>query len=169
MCVVQPDPPVELNWTLLNVSLTSSYFDVLLNWMPPQSADVKMGWMTLQYEVQYRDNSTDKWTVVGVSSLKVSYGLRLHVVVVAATVKSCFSCPQLDLVKSTVCSLYGLQTNIFHEVRVRCKMLGGKELGKFSDSVFVHVPSKGKHLLLCLKATVERARSYLLDLGHLRT
>lgn len=65
-CAVQPDPPVDLVWTLLNVSVTSSYFDVLLNWMPPQSADVKMGWMTLQYEVQYRDNSTDKWAVVGI-------------------------------------------------------------------------------------------------------
>lgn len=60
--------------------------------------------------------------------------------------------------KSTVCSLYGLQTNSIYEVRVRCKMHGWKEFGKFSDSVFVHIPSKGKHLLLCLKATVERGR-----------
>lgn len=67
-----------------------------------------------------------------------------------------FSSPQLDLVKSTVCSLYGLQTNVIHEVRVRCKMLGEKQFGEFSDSVFVHIPSKGKHLLLCLKATVEK-------------
>lgn len=66
---VRPDPPVNLNWMLLNVSLTSSYFDAMLNWVPPHSADVKMGWLTLQYQVQYRDNSTDKWTVVGISSL----------------------------------------------------------------------------------------------------
>lgn len=69
LCAVRPDPPVNLNWTLLNVSLTSSYFDAMLNWVPPHSADVKMGWLTLQYQVQYRDNSTDKWTVVGFSSL----------------------------------------------------------------------------------------------------
>lgn len=81
-CAVQPDPPVDLNWTLLNVSSTGSYFDVLLNWTPPQSADVKMGWMTLQYEVQYRDSSTDKWTVVGISSFKVSHSFILRVVVV---------------------------------------------------------------------------------------
>lgn len=50
----------------------------------------------------------------------------------------------MDLVTSTTCSLYGLQTNVIHEVRVRCKMLAGKEFGRFSDSVFVHNPSKGK-------------------------
>ncbi|XP_040012905.1 growth hormone receptor-like isoform X2 [Xiphias gladius] len=109
--IVQPDPPVGLNWTLLNVSLTSTYYDIMLSWKPPQSADVEMGWMTLQYEVHYRDVNSDLWDAV-------------------------------DLVKSTHRSLYGLQTNVNHEVRVRCKMLGGKEFGEFSDSVFVHIPSK---------------------------
>lgn len=109
--IVQPDPPVDLNWTLLNVSVTGTYYDIMLSWKPPQSADVEMGWMTLQYEVQYRDVDTDLWEAV-------------------------------DLVKSTRRSIYGLQTNVNHEVRVRCKMLAGKELGEFSDSVFVHVPSK---------------------------
>ncbi|XP_070706330.1 growth hormone receptor b [Pempheris klunzingeri] len=109
--IVQPDPPVSLNWTLLNVSLTGTYYDIMLSWKPPQSADVEMGWMTLQYEVQYRDASSDLWDVV-------------------------------DLVKSTHRSLYGLQTNVNHEVRVRCKMLGRKEFGEFGDSVFIHIPSK---------------------------
>ncbi|XP_076614736.1 growth hormone receptor b isoform X2 [Chaetodon auriga] len=109
--IVQPDPPVSLNWTLLNVSLTSSHYDIMLSWKPPQSADVEMGWMTLQYEVQYRDVSSHLWEAV-------------------------------DLVKSTHRSLYGLQTNMNYEVRVRCKMFGGNEFGGFSDSVFVHIPSK---------------------------
>ncbi|XP_045923003.1 growth hormone receptor b isoform X2 [Micropterus dolomieu] len=109
--IVQPDPPVDLNWTLLNVSLTGTYYDIMLSWKPPQSADVKMGWMTLQYEVQYRDASSDMFEAV-------------------------------DLVKSTHRSLYGLQTNINHEIQVRCKMLGGKEFGEYSDSIFVHIPSK---------------------------
>lgn len=55
-----------------------------------------------------------------------------------------FFSPQVDPVLSTQCSLYGLQTNINHEIRVRCKMLGGKEFGEFSKSVFIHIPSKGK-------------------------
>lgn len=109
--IVQPDPPVSLNWTLLNVSLTDIHFDILLSWKPPQSSDVEMGWMTLQYEVQHRDSSSSVWETVGP-------------------------------VRSTHCSLYGLQTNINHEVRVRCKMLGGKKFGEFSKSIFIHIPSK---------------------------
>ncbi|XP_020491733.1 growth hormone receptor b isoform X1 [Labrus bergylta] len=109
--IVQPDPPESLNWTLLNVSLTGSYYDIMVSWKPPQSADVKMGWMTLQYEVHYRDVSSDLWEVI-------------------------------EPVKGTHCSVYGLQTNVNHEVRVRCKMHAGKEFGEFSDSVFVHMPSK---------------------------
>ncbi|XP_074546448.1 growth hormone receptor b [Halichoeres trimaculatus] len=110
--IVQPDPPVSLNWTLLNVSLTGTYYDIIVSWEPPQSADVKMGWMTLQYEVQHRDVTSDQWKVI-------------------------------EPVKGTHCSVYGLQTNVNHEVRVRCKMLGGKEFGDFSDPVTVHIPSKG--------------------------
>ncbi|XP_056260077.1 growth hormone receptor-like isoform X1 [Seriola aureovittata] len=109
--IVQPDPPVGLNWTLLNVSMTGIYYDIMLSWKPPQSADVAMGWMTLQYEVHYRNVNSNQWEAV-------------------------------DLVKSTHRSLYGLQTNAIHEVRVRCKMLGLKEFGGFSDSVFIHFPSK---------------------------
>lgn len=46
--------------------------------------------------------------------------------------------------KSTYRTLYGLQTNVEYEVRVRCRTLTGKAFGDFSDSVFVHIPSKGK-------------------------
>ncbi|XP_047185502.1 growth hormone receptor b isoform X2 [Scophthalmus maximus] len=109
--IVQPDPPVNLNWTLLNVSVTGTHYDVLLSWTPPQSADVETGWMRLQYEVQHRDVASDRWKAV-------------------------------DLVRSTHRYLYGLQTNVDNEVRVRCKMFAGKDFGEFSDSVFVHVPSK---------------------------
>ncbi|XP_061590498.1 growth hormone receptor-like [Cololabis saira] len=109
--IVQPDPPVSLNWTLLNMSVTGSYYDIMLSWKPPQSADVEMGWMTLQYEVQYRSASSYHWKTA-------------------------------DLVKGTHRSLFGLQTDVNHEVRIRCKMLAGKDFGDFSDSVFVHIPSK---------------------------
>lgn len=63
---MQPDPPFDLTWTTLNESLSGAYYDVLLSWKPPQSADVATGWMTLQYEVQYRSVSSDQWKVVGV-------------------------------------------------------------------------------------------------------
>ncbi|XP_008302782.1 growth hormone receptor b isoform X2 [Stegastes partitus] len=109
--IVQPDPPVGLNWTLLNVSLTGNYYDAMLSWKPPQSADVETGWMRLQYEIQHRDINSALWK-------------------------------KSDLVTTTYSSVFGLQTNVNHEVRVRCKMLAGKEFGEFSDSVFVHIPSK---------------------------
>lgn len=60
---------MDLNWVLLNVSLTGTHYDIMLSWKPPQSADVEMGWMTLQYEVQYRDSSSDLWEVVGASKV----------------------------------------------------------------------------------------------------
>ncbi|XP_041666616.1 growth hormone receptor b isoform X2 [Cheilinus undulatus] len=109
--IVKPDPPESLNWTLLNVSSTSMYYDIILSWRPPQSADVESGWMTLEYEVHYRDVSSDKWEKV-------------------------------ESVKGTHCSIYGLESNVNHEVRVRCRMLGWRRFGEFSDSVFVHIPSK---------------------------
>ncbi|KAF6733030.1 Growth hormone receptor [Oryzias melastigma] len=109
--IVEPDPPVGLNWTLLNVSLTGTHFDIMVNWRPPESADVKMGWMTLSYEVQHRSLHSDHWEVT-------------------------------DLVSSTHRTLYGLQTNVNHEVRVRCKMHGMTRFGGFSDSAFVHIQSK---------------------------
>uniref|UniRef100_A0A3P9K1Q7 Growth hormone receptor b n=2 Tax=Oryzias latipes TaxID=8090 RepID=A0A3P9K1Q7_ORYLA len=109
--IVEPDPPVGLNWTLLNVSLTGTHFDIMVTWRPPDSADVKMGWMTLSYEVQHRSLSSDHWEVT-------------------------------DLVSSTHRTLYGLQTNVNHEVRVRCKMHGMTRFGGFSDSAFVHILSK---------------------------
>ncbi|XP_073333496.1 growth hormone receptor-like isoform X2 [Pagrus major] len=109
--IVQPDAPVNLTWAPLNESLSGIYYDVMLKWKPPQSADVEMGWIRLQYQVQYRSASSDLWQVV-------------------------------EPVTSTHRSLYGLETNVNHEVRVRCKMLSGKEFGEFSDSIFIHIPSK---------------------------
>ncbi|KAM9338387.1 growth hormone receptor b [Symphorus nematophorus] len=109
--IVRPDPPISLNWTMLNLSLTNTHYDIRLSWIPPLSADVKMGWMRLEYEVQYRDASSDVWVV-------------------------------LDHVRSSHRTLYGLKTNVNYEVRIRCRMPGWSEFGAFSDSVYVHIPSK---------------------------
>lgn len=109
--IVHPDPPVGLNWTLLNVGLTGTHFDILVNWEPPASADVQTGWMTLQYEVQYREVNSTQWKAT-------------------------------ELEKGTQCSLYGLQTNVDHEIRVRCKMLASPNFGEFSDSLFIRIPAE---------------------------
>ncbi|XP_057675442.1 growth hormone receptor b isoform X2 [Corythoichthys intestinalis] len=107
--IVEPDPPLDLNWTMLNASSTGSFYDILLSWLPPPSADVKMGWMTLEYEVQQRKADSEHWDTA-------------------------------ELVKSTHRTLYGFQSNVNYEVRVRCKRHGGKKFGEFSDSLVVHVP-----------------------------
>lgn len=61
---VRPDPPVSLNWTLLNISPSGLSYDVIVNWEPPPSADVKAGWMRLEYEIQYRERNSTNWEAV---------------------------------------------------------------------------------------------------------
>ncbi|XP_026883429.2 growth hormone receptor a isoform X1 [Electrophorus electricus] len=66
--IVHPDPPVALNWTLLNVSRSGLNFDILVRWAPPPSADVQMGWMSLKYEVQYRPRNGTRWEKMDLES-----------------------------------------------------------------------------------------------------
>ncbi|XP_052460019.1 growth hormone receptor-like [Carassius gibelio] len=66
--IVHPDPPVGLNWTLLNVSRSGLHFDVLVRWAPPPSADVQMGWMSLVYQVHYRVRNASHWEMLDLES-----------------------------------------------------------------------------------------------------
>ncbi|KAJ8347259.1 hypothetical protein SKAU_G00286600 [Synaphobranchus kaupii] len=77
--IVHPDPPVSLNWTLLNISQSTLHFDALIQWKPPSSADVEKGWMSLVYEVQYREKAGPRWHTLGwdKSSYHSLYGLRV--------------------------------------------------------------------------------------------
>ncbi|KAJ8286749.1 hypothetical protein GJAV_G00042840 [Gymnothorax javanicus] len=63
--IVHPDPPVALNWTLLNVSQSALHYDAIVRWRPPPSADVERGWMSLVYELQYRDKLLPDWHSLG--------------------------------------------------------------------------------------------------------
>lgn len=135
---VRPDPPQALTWTLLNQSVTSTYCDIMLSWKPPESADVEMGWLRLLYEVQYRNMDSEQWQVVGSSRLTTKPEKDVSVAALF------FFPPQTDLVKGTSRTIYGFTSNVDYEVRVRCKTLGGKAFGGFSESVFVHIPSKGE-------------------------
>lgn len=105
------------------------------------SADVETGWLRLQYEVQYRKVEVEQWQRVGTRLFWERK--HQHLDSLFKTAVFIFS-PQADLVKSTYRTLYGLQTNVEYEVRVRCRTLTGKAFGDFSDSVFVHILSKGK-------------------------
>lgn len=59
--IVRPDPPVSLNWTLLDISPSGLNYDVMVNWEPPPTADIKGGWMQIVYELHYRDRNTTNW------------------------------------------------------------------------------------------------------------
>lgn len=66
---VRPDPPVSLNWTLLNASPSGLSYDVIVNWESPPSADVAVGWMRIVYEIQYRERNASNWEAVSVTFL----------------------------------------------------------------------------------------------------
>uniref|UniRef100_A0A3B3TD74 Growth hormone receptor a n=2 Tax=Paramormyrops kingsleyae TaxID=1676925 RepID=A0A3B3TD74_9TELE len=78
--IVHPDPPVSMNWTLLNVSRSGLHFDIIVRWEPPPSADVKAGWMSLTYEVQYRERNASHWEVLDLetSTQQSVYGLHTN-------------------------------------------------------------------------------------------
>ncbi|XP_078287186.1 growth hormone receptor-like [Rhinoraja longicauda] len=59
--IVKPDPPISLNWTLLNVSQSGLLADIQMWWEPPPSADIKNGWISLKYEIQYRTSESNHW------------------------------------------------------------------------------------------------------------
>uniref|UniRef100_A0A669BZE1 Growth hormone receptor n=1 Tax=Oreochromis niloticus TaxID=8128 RepID=A0A669BZE1_ORENI len=77
--IVRPDPPVNLNWTLLNTSPSGLNYDVMINWEPPPTADVRLGWMRVEYELQYRERNTTNWEALDIQrqSHQTIYGLRL--------------------------------------------------------------------------------------------
>ncbi|XP_038164009.1 growth hormone receptor a [Cyprinodon tularosa] len=77
--IVRPDPPVSLNWTLLNISPSGLSYDVLVNWEPPPSADVSVGWMRIEYEVQYRERNATNWETLEKQphTQQTIYGLQI--------------------------------------------------------------------------------------------
>ncbi|XP_063151772.1 growth hormone receptor isoform X2 [Candoia aspera] len=59
--IVIPDPPVGLNWTVLDTSPIGIYTDIQVTWKPPPSADVRNGWITLLYQLQYKGVNETEW------------------------------------------------------------------------------------------------------------
>uniref|UniRef100_A0A8C5KX42 Growth hormone receptor n=1 Tax=Jaculus jaculus TaxID=51337 RepID=A0A8C5KX42_JACJA len=77
--IVQPDPPIALNWTLLNISLTGIRGDIQVRWEPPPSADVQKGWIILEYELQYKELNETQWKMMDpvLSTSVPLYSLKL--------------------------------------------------------------------------------------------
>ncbi|TMS03738.1 Growth hormone receptor [Larimichthys crocea] len=76
--IVRPDPPVSLNWTLLNISPSGLSYDVMVNWESPPSADVRGGWMRLEYQIQYRERNATNWEALEMQqqTQQTIYGLH---------------------------------------------------------------------------------------------
>ncbi|XP_063043678.1 growth hormone receptor a [Engraulis encrasicolus] len=62
--IVKPDPPINLNWTLQNISRSGLLFDIMVRWEPPPTAAIAMGWISLTYQVQYRLVNSSHWDVI---------------------------------------------------------------------------------------------------------
>ncbi|XP_040897712.1 growth hormone receptor a isoform X2 [Toxotes jaculatrix] len=77
--IVRPDPPVSLNWTLLNISPSGLSYDVMVNWEAPPSADVGAGWMRIEYEIQYRERNATNWEALEMQpqTQQTIYGLHI--------------------------------------------------------------------------------------------
>lgn len=77
--LVFPDPPVGLNWTLLSMGSTGLICDVVVSWDPPPSAaeNVKIGWMLLVYETQYREKGSDQWNSVSVTQRLCNHHIQI--------------------------------------------------------------------------------------------
>ncbi|XP_054643157.1 growth hormone receptor-like isoform X2 [Dunckerocampus dactyliophorus] len=62
--IVQTEAPVNLMYKLMDPGGDEMGHDVLLSWAYPVPSDLKYGWITLVYELQYRRVSEpDKWKV----------------------------------------------------------------------------------------------------------
>ncbi|XP_054842448.1 growth hormone receptor [Eublepharis macularius] len=66
--IVIPDPPVGLNWSVINTSPIGMYTDIEVTWKPPPSADVKNGWITLQYQLQFKEVNGTRWNELRTTS-----------------------------------------------------------------------------------------------------
>ncbi|XP_007899778.2 growth hormone receptor [Callorhinchus milii] len=74
--IVKPDPPIALNWTLLNISQSGLLADIQLFWQPPPTADIRNGWISLQYEIQYKLRESLHWeSIVALSTSHPVYAL----------------------------------------------------------------------------------------------
>jgi len=40
----------------------------MVSWEPPPSADVRVGWMRIEYEIQYRERNATNWEAVSPAS-----------------------------------------------------------------------------------------------------
>ncbi|XP_074851776.1 prolactin receptor isoform X2 [Carettochelys insculpta] len=60
--IVQPDPPVNLSLEVKKQVDGKPY--LLLKWYPPPLADVKSGWLTLEYRLRLKPEEGEEWETI---------------------------------------------------------------------------------------------------------
>lgn len=61
---METEPPINLTYTLRDAGGDEVGHTVLLSWTYPLPSDLQYGWITLQYELQYRRASEpNNWKV----------------------------------------------------------------------------------------------------------
>ncbi|NXL48969.1 PRLR protein, partial [Podilymbus podiceps] len=60
--IVQPDPPVNVTLELKKPINKKPY--LVLTWSPPPLADVRSGWLTLEYELQLKPEEGEEWETI---------------------------------------------------------------------------------------------------------
>ncbi|KAM4639399.1 prolactin receptor [Amazona ochrocephala] len=60
--IVQPDPPVNITLELKKSVNRKPY--LILTWSPPPLADVRSGWLTLEYELRLKLQEGEEWETV---------------------------------------------------------------------------------------------------------
>lgn len=61
---VETDPPFNLSYIMMNESHCGSCRSIMLSWMYPVETQVREGWITLVYELRYRNLAQpDTWKV----------------------------------------------------------------------------------------------------------
>ncbi|XP_064032653.1 prolactin receptor isoform X1 [Pogoniulus pusillus] len=60
--IVQPDPPVNVTLDLKKTVNRKPY--LVLTWSPPPLADVRSGWLTLEYELRLKPEEGEEWEAI---------------------------------------------------------------------------------------------------------
>ncbi|NWR76217.1 PRLR protein, partial [Centropus unirufus] len=60
--IVQPDPPVNITLELKKPINRKPY--LVLTWSPPPLADVRSGWLTLEYELRLKPEEGEEWETI---------------------------------------------------------------------------------------------------------
>nr|AGQ20433.1 prolactin receptor [Gallus gallus]AXQ60513.1 prolactin receptor [Gallus gallus] len=60
--IVQPDPPVNVTLELKKPINRKPY--LVLTWSPPPLADVRSGWLTLEYELRLKPEEGEEWETI---------------------------------------------------------------------------------------------------------